>query len=91
MSSNTAKRKFSAFELIQGKPYRVITDFVDYDGLHHKVGESWSFTGHDFLPYDDGLTIYIIRDGKNSALRMQSSPESQGAIVDAFSDFVEEL
>ena len=91
MSSNTAKRKFSAFELIQGKTYRVIADFVDYDGLHHKVGESWSFAGHDFLPYDDGLTIYIIRDGKYSTLRMQSSPESQGASVDAFSDFVEEL
>jgi hypothetical protein len=66
MSSNPPKRKFSAFELIQGKTYLVIADFVDYDGLAHKVGENWSFVGHDFLPYDDGLTIYIVRDGKNS-------------------------
>lgn len=91
MSSNPLERKFSAFELIQGKTYRVIADFVDYDGLSHKVGESWSFAGQNFLPYDDGLTLHIVKDGKNSVIRMQCSPEFQGPIVGAFSDFVEKL
>jgi hypothetical protein len=91
MSPQETKRKFSAFELIQGRVYQVITDFIDYDGLPHKVGESWRFIGKDFLPYDDGLTLYIERAGKNSALRMQCSSEFQGDIVSSFSDFVEEL
>ena len=91
MSSQGPKRKFSAVEMIEGKTYRVIADFKDYDGLSHNVGESWRFSSHDFLPYDDGLTLFIVRDGKNSVFRMQWSPESQGAIISQFSDFVEEL
>ena len=91
MSSNESKRKFTAVDLIEGKNYRVIADFIDYDGLPHTVGESWSFAGHDFLPYDDGLTLYIVQDGKNSVFRMQWRPETQGAIIGEFSDFVEEL
>jgi len=91
MSPQESKQKFSAFELIQGRLYRVIADFTDYDGLPHKVGESWRFIGKDFLPYDDGLTLHIERAGQNSVFRMQCSPEFQGDIVSSFSDFVEEL
>jgi len=36
-------RKFTAADLTAGKTYRVITGFVDYDGIPHPIGESWLF------------------------------------------------
>jgi len=91
MSSQEPKRKFTAVEMIRGKTYRVIVEFTDYDGLTHSVGESWRFSGHNFLPYEDGFTLHIEWAGKNSVFRMQWTPQSQGEIVGNFSDFVEEL
>jgi hypothetical protein len=69
----------------------VITTFKDYDGIIHPVGESWRFVAKDFLPYDDGLTLYVERDGQNVPLRLQWRAETQGQIIDSFSDFVEEV
>ena len=91
MTATESKRSFDATKLNQGKTYRVITEFVDYDGLSHKVGETWRFLGHNFLPYEDGLTLSIEHDGKSSVIRMQWRPEAQEAIIDQFSGYVEEL
>jgi hypothetical protein len=91
MSANESKRTFIATQLVQGKTYRVIAEFTDYDGKVHKLGESWRFLGHNFLPYEDGLTLSIERDGSNTAIRMQWRPEAQESIIDHFSDYVEEL
>jgi len=91
MTSPESKRKFTAVEMIDGKTYRVIAAFTDYDALSHNVGETWRFSGHNFLPYEDGLTLYIVRDGKKSVFRMQWRPEAQGDIINQFSNFVEEL
>jgi hypothetical protein len=91
MSANESKRTFNATQLTRGRTYRVIAEFTDYDGLIHKVGESWRFLGHNFLPYEDGLTLSIEAEGSNAVIRMQWLPESQEAIIDHFSDYVEEL
>ena len=91
MSLSESKRKFSGVELNPGKTYRVITEFTDYDGLPHPVGETWTFINHNFLPYEDGLTLNILRDGKNSSIRLQWREDTQGHIVSNFSDFVEEV
>jgi hypothetical protein len=85
------KRKFTGFELIPGKTYRVTTAFVDHDGLRHPVGETWRFVSHNFVPYHDGLTLFVEREGQQESCRMECRNESQGPIVSAFSDFVEEL
>jgi hypothetical protein len=74
-----------------GKTYHVIAEFKDYDGRTHSIGETWSYTGHDFLPYDDGLTLHALREGTKSVIRMQWRNEAQGRIIDKFSDFVEEI
>lgn len=74
-----------------GKAYRVIAEFKDYDGRIHPIGETWSYTSHDFLPYDDGLTLHTMDHGKKSTIRMQWRDEAQGRIIDKFSDFVEEI
>ncbi len=85
------QRKFTASELIPGKTYRVTTAFEDYDGIIHSVGESWRFAGKDFLPYDDGLTLYIEKGEKPVPFRLQWRPETQGQLINDFSDFVEEM
>lgn len=91
MSPTTPTRKFAGSELIAGKTYRVITAFEDYDGLPHAVGETWRFVSHSFLPYEDGLTLFVERDGRTVPFRLQWRPETQGHIVSEFSGFVEEL
>jgi hypothetical protein len=91
MPSQSPKRRFTAADLIPGKACRVVTGFVDYDGLPHPIGESWRFVAKNFLPYDDGLTLYVERDGKQVPFRLQWRPETQGQIIDQFSDLVDEL
>ena len=91
MSANESKRISNATQLSPGRTYRVIAEFRDYDGRLHKVGESWRFLGHNFLPYEDGLTLSIEKNASNIVIRMQWLPESQEAIIDHFSDFVEEV
>ena len=46
---------------------------------------------HSFLPYDDGLTLFVERDGRDHVFRLEWRPETQGHIVSTFSDYVEEL
>lgn len=85
-----AKRKFSAAELVPGRTYTVIEAFQDYDGIIHPAGERWRYVGKNFLPYEDGLTLIIERDGIPSQIRLQWREESQGRIVDDFSSYVDE-
>jgi len=87
----TPKRKFTAADLIPGKTYHVISAFEDYDGAIHPFGERWRFVGKNFLPYEDGLTVQIEQDGKDKSIRLQWRDETQGQIIDNFSDFVEEV
>jgi len=91
MSLERPKGKFKAVDLTPGKQYCVVVEFIDYDGIAHQVGESWRFVARNFLPYDDGLTLYVERDGREVSLRLQWRPETQASIIDNFSDFVEEL
>ena len=91
MSPEVPKRKFAGSELIPGKTYRVIREFTDYNGLPHALDETWRFISHNFVPYYDGLTLYVERDGRTVPIQLQWSPEAQGHIVSEFSDYVEEL
>ena len=86
-----SQRKFTAADLITGKSYKVTKTFKDYDGITHAVGESWRFVGKNFLPYEDGLSLHVESNGQNVPLRLQWRQETQGEIIDNFSDFVEEV
>ena len=85
------KRKFTAADLVSGQTYRVIKTFTDYDGTVHPVGESWRFVKKSFLPYEDGLSLFVERNKQNVSFRLQWRPEAQGEIIDNFSDFVAEV
>ncbi len=85
------ERKFTAADLEPGKTYRVIVEFKDYGGLIHPVGESWRFVKKSFLPYEDGLTLFVKKDEREVWIRLQWRPETQGPIIDNFFDYVEQV
>ena len=72
-----------------GRRYRVLRAFTDYDGDVHPPGEEWTFLGTSFLPYDDGLSLFVSLDGRQEwQMRMQMRPEAQGAVLDALESFI---
>ena len=84
-------RKFNATELVPGKTYRVVKEFRDYWSTPHLVGETWRYEGKNFLPYEDGLTLFVLRDGNRELINLQWREETQGQIIDEFYFFVEEI
>jgi hypothetical protein len=82
-------KKFTAADLIPGQTYRVVKTFMDFDHITHSVGETWRFVEKNFLPYDDGLSLFVERNGQRIQYRLQWQEDAQGQIIDDFSDFVE--
>jgi len=73
-----------------GRWYRVVKTFTDFDRGEHPVGETWRFEGHSFLPYDDGLSLFVAPDEATLRhIRMRWTPEDQGEIVDALERYVQ--
>lgn len=74
--------------LVSGRDYVVIQAFKDFDQGQHPVGERWTYIGSSFLPYDDGLSLFMEVDGKRRQVRMQWRDEEQGPIIDRLQDYV---
>jgi hypothetical protein len=78
--------------LESGRRYGVIRPFVDYDRQTHPVGEQWTFLRSSFLPYDDGLSLFVSVDGKaERQIRLQWRYAEQGPIIDHFAEYVAPL
>jgi len=78
--------------LFAGRKYRVVREFVDYDKQLHPVGETWTFLAASFLPYEDGLTIYISFEGKQKwRFRMQWREEEMGPILNSLKDYIQKI
>jgi len=74
------KSKFGP--LRPGRRYEVVQPFDDYDRVRHEIGEVWTFLGHNFLPHDDGLSLFVSLDGEQEwHIRMQWRPEEQGEVI----------
>lgn len=57
--------------------------FSDYDGDLHATGESWTFLTQHFVPYHDGLSLFVSLDGVQEwQIRLQWTPEGQTAVID---------
>ncbi len=91
MPSNDPRAHWRDFRhLTIGRRYRVVKAFVDFDGGEHAVGESWRFEGHSFLPYDDGLSLFVSPDGERLRhVRMRWVPEDQGEIIDQLEAYIQ--
>ena len=84
------RQTFSAFELRPLRTYRVVSRFLDYDKVAHEVGERWTFLRKAFLPYEDGLSLFVMVSGREIHIRLQCREDEQGPIANSFSDFVSE-
>lgn len=79
----------NTLNLLPGKDYTVIKSFTDFDGMVHAIGETWTYQGTHFLPYDDGLTLHVLINNKEVVYRLQWREEEQGEIIDNFKKYVE--
>jgi hypothetical protein len=75
--------------LLPDTTYEVVRAFEDFDGQEHPVGESWVFIGASFVPYDDGLSLFVAVNGKRQQIRLQWRDEEQGPIIDQLKDYVQ--
>ena len=72
-----------------GEHYVVARQFTDYDGKVHAAGEAWRFLGHDFLAYDDGLSLFVSLDGSGEwQIRLQWVAEEQAAMIDDLGSYI---
>ena len=72
-----------------GDRYRVVHEFIDVDGDVHPVGEQWTFRGYSFVPYDDGLSLFVSFTGDEEWLiRLQDRPSAQSHIINDLEAFV---
>ena len=75
--------------LTAGTRYQVVRSFRDYDGDSHDLNESWVYLGRNFVPYEDGLSLFVSLDGLNEwQIRLQWRPEQQGAVIDNLHEYV---
>lgn len=89
MSDQTATTMKNYVDLIPGRKYRLVKPFTDYDHQVHPIGESWTYVGTNYLPYDSGLTLHVLKDNAPDVYRLQWIKEEQAAIIENFKDFVE--
>ena len=75
-------------KLTAGQKYTVIKTFTDFDQIVHPIDDTWTFIETNFLPYEDGLTLHVAKDGQNVVYRLRWTDEGQGHIIDNFQDFV---
>jgi hypothetical protein len=86
-TSRLSNEPFKHLEV--GARYIVVREFVDYDKDLHPAGETWTYLGYNFVPYHDGLSLFVSLDGVQEwQMRMQWIPEEQGAIISALEDHV---
>jgi uncharacterized protein DUF3601 len=76
--------------LTPGQRYVVVKPFTDYDHHVHPVGETFTFSRTNFLPYEDGLTLHVFLDDPEKELicRFQWRPEQQADLIENFTDHV---
>jgi hypothetical protein len=91
MASSDLRAHWRDFKhLTIGRRYRVVKAFIDFDREEHPVGETWRFEGHSFLPYDDGLSLFVSpEEGCLRHVRMRWTPEDQGGIIDRLEAYIE--
>ncbi len=92
-SGQSAVNSGSTYEfLTAGHWYRVVREFLDYDGDRHPAGETWQFCGYSFVPYDDGLSLFVSLDGRQEwQIRLQWRAEAQGPVLDHLAEYIEEV
>jgi hypothetical protein len=86
-TDSMGEREFQ--HLKAGVTYSVSEQFKDFDGDTHLVGETWQFLGHTFLPYEDGLSLFVSPDGTSEwHIRLKWRHEGQGKVICDLSRYI---
>lgn len=86
-TSHLAPRDFGP--LVVGVHYCVVLPFDDYDRVRHEAGESWTYLGYAYLPYDDGLSLFVSLDGEQEwHIALQWRGEEQAHIINGLRKYV---
>ncbi len=75
--------------LVAGEAYTVVRRFVDFDGAEHAVGERWKFLSYRFVPYCDGLSLFVVREEAPQRIRLEWTEAGQGPVIDALESYVQ--
>lgn len=86
----TPKRGYRWAHLVAGHSYVVVRDFVDFDGHVHPAGERWTFTGYTYLPYNDGLSLFVTLDGQPERQIRLVDDRLPTSVATRLGDFIEE-
>ena len=73
--------------LLPGQQYAITQSFVDFDGKVYHPGTTCKYLGKNFLPYDDGLTLYFSEAGEVLMIRLQWREEAQKNIIEGLEDY----
>ena len=79
---------FNPLNLTPGQKYKIIKTFIDFDQIVHPVDEAWIFIETNFLPYEDGLTLHVLKEGLKTTYRLKWTKENQENIIENFKDFI---
>lgn len=80
----------NSLHLTPGKDYTVIKQFIDHDSIVHEIGETWTYQGTNFVPYDEGLTLHVVINNEPIVYRLQWTKEAQATIIENFKKYVEQ-
>ena len=86
--SANASRSFGP--LREGRRYRVVKRFADFQFTIHEPGEEWVFIGSRSLPYDDGVLLFVSLDVEQEwHIRLQRGPgPNQAAVINSIQEYV---
>jgi hypothetical protein len=77
--------------LAPGRRYQVVQAFHDFDHGLHAPCESWIYLGHNFVPYHDGLVLFVqLDDAGQSSIRLQWGPDEQGHLIENLEQYLAE-
>jgi Domain of unknown function (DUF3601). len=79
-------KKYS--HLIAGRKYTISKSFRDYDNYPYEQGNVIEFIGSNFVPYEDGLSLFCIYKDREKQIRLQIRPEEQEEIAHNIQDYL---
>lgn len=87
MDSSLLDKQYA--HLNAGQTYRVMQTFVDYDNDTYAEGCTLTFIGANFVPYEDGLSLFCEINGQQRQMRLQLRPQEQLHIVKALAQYLQ--
>ena len=79
------------YQMLQpGQRYAVVRDLTDFDGHVHPVGETWTYLTQSFIPYHDGLSLFVSLDGTREwQIPLQLIREEQAGIASQLASYIQ--